>query len=157
MKQADKGIINKEAVTEKFTKYLTKKNYRRTTERYKILELVYSQPHHFTIEWLYEEMKSQGLRVSRATVYNTMQLLVECNLALKHQFGKNLAVYERVDNNEHYHLVCTVCNTVKEYKDANIVAALDAMEIKRFLPTQFSLNIYGVCSSCARKQRQKKI
>jgi Fur family ferric uptake transcriptional regulator len=154
MTQAEKEAKTKEAVKQVFSDYLANKNCRKTSERYKILDLVYSQPTHFKIEWLYEEMNKQGLRVSRATIYNTMQVLAECNLVLKHQFGKNISVYERAYNNDaHHHLICTVCNSVREYKNAAISASLDNIKIKSFTPAHYSLNIFGVCSKCAKKRK----
>jgi len=153
----DKLAEIREKVRALFTDYLSLKQCRKTNERYAILDLVYSNHEHFDIEWLYSEMINQGLRVSRATLYNTMQLLVECNLALKHQFGKNLTVYERsFDNDLHHHLVCTSCNKITEYKDPGLIKFISDNGIKRFTPSYYSLNIYGICSTCMKKAKKKK-
>ena len=145
-----------EIVNQKFTEYLTEKKYRKTPERYAILNLIYSSHQHFDMESLYKLMTKQNFRVSRATLYNTMQILVECNLVLKHQFGKNLSFYERAYNNElHHHLICTNCNTIREYKNAELKSVIQNRKIKNFTPSHYSLNVFGICNSCAKRFKIK--
>jgi Fur family ferric uptake transcriptional regulator len=151
-----------EIVNQKFTEYLTANNCRKTPERYAILNLIYSSHRHFDMDSLYKAMTEQNFRVSRATLYNTMQLLLECDLVLKHQFGENLSVYERAFNNElHHHLICTSCHTIKEYKSAELKSVIQSIKIKNFTPSHYSLYVFGICNSCSRqikvKTRQTKI
>ena len=146
-----------EIVNQKLTEYLTAKKCRRTPERYAILNLIYSNHRHFDMDSLYTAMNEQSFRVSRATLYNTMQILVECNLVLKHQFGQNLSIYERAYNNElHHHLICTDCHSIREYKNAEIKSIIQNSKIKRFSPSHYSLYIFGICSSCTRRQKIKE-
>ena len=153
----DKDNKIKEIVKQKFTDYLTANKYRKTPERYAILNLIYTEQRHFDMDSLYEAMNAQNFRVSRATLYNTMQLLLECKLVLKHQFGQNLSFYERAYNNDyHHHLICMDCNKIQEYKDIELKAIIQNKKIKRFVPSHYSLYIYGLCSSCARKIKKNE-
>src|SRR5215831_4962164 len=110
-----------EQVRQTFTEYLEKHQQRKTAERFAILEEIYSRSDHFDAEALYEEMKRKHYDISRATVYNTLELLQECELVTRHQFGNNQARYEKsYGYRQHDHLICLDCNKVLEFCDPRI-------------------------------------
>lgn len=147
-------------VKEEFTEYLTLRKHRKTPERFAILDYIYNTKGHFDMDTLYKSMIEMNFRVSRATLYNTIELLLDCGLVIKHQFGGNVSKYEKSYGNEnHDHIICTSCGEVRETKNSNLFTQAQQKKIKRFTVNYYSMYIYGICSKCshAKKMKLKKL
>ncbi len=147
----------KDTVRQIFTEYLNLNGHRKTPERFAILDTIYSIDGHFDMETLYSFMADhEKFRVSRATLYNTIILLMDARLVIKHQFG-NTSQYEKCYNRDtHHHQICTQCGKVVEFQNEDLQHAIEHTRLTRFNLTHYSLYLYGVCSRCNRLNKKKK-
>ena len=155
----------KEAVIKSVTRildnYLEVTRHRKTPERYTILRAIYSHKGHFTLEELREQLAEKyNFPVSRATLYNTLNLFREIRLVMPHRLQGTTKYEAYYGNDNHCHQICTICGKVTEINAPEIVAAIDNIHLKRFRKDGYTLYIYGVCSTCqakiTRKRRQEK-
>ena len=134
------------------TSYLETNSLRKTPERFAILDAVYEMTGHFTLEELGDKLiRDYHFPVSRATLYNTLNLFMQLRLVIRHRF-QGSTVYEACfDNTSHCHQICTVCGKVTEVKSDLIFEAIEATHLKRFRKDGYTLYIYGICSTCQAK------
>lgn len=153
----DEIVINKPTLQqsrERLTVFLQQRKLRRTPERFALLERVMSQTSHFSIEDFHSRLEAEGsFHVSKATVYNTMQIFLEAGIVRRHSFNGR-AQYEPVEpgGRNHHHLVCTRCGKVREIDDKNLADVVSHKRYPGFEPSYFSLYVYGLCPHCRRRK-----
>ena len=134
-------------VRERFLSFIKERGQRRTPERLAVLDALYATGDHLDADTLYMRLRQDGVSVSRATVYNTLDLLIESDLAVKHQFGRQQAKYERAYAYwQHDHLICEDCGEILEFCDPRLQQIQDTVaEIYGFDVSRHALTVYGRC------------
>ncbi|GAB3330265.1 transcriptional repressor [Marivirga atlantica] len=141
--------------------YLNDQGLRKTSERYAVLEEIYRLPQdeHIDVESLFLKMRNNEYTISRATVYNSIDLLVDCGLVVKHNFKDKNALYEPALTYEHHdHLVCNSCLKIKEFLDPDIENI--KKRVGKSLGSAINLHslvFYGDCTitNCENLERKK--
>jgi Fur family ferric uptake transcriptional regulator len=142
------------AAHEILAKYLRENGkLRATSERFAVLDAVLQSQGHFDAEGLYYRMITKGIKVSKATVYNTLDLLQNCGLVSKYRFAENTSRYEKAFGRpHHHHLICLECGDIIEFVNERLEKIQDEVcGDKNFDPQSSSLQIFGICSKCKRK------
>jgi Fur family ferric uptake transcriptional regulator len=146
------------AAHEEFRKYLKDGSHRITPERFEVLDYALDYEGHFGADELFLEMKNDNSNVSRATVYNTLELLASCDLLSKRNFGENKTRYEaKYGKKSHDHLICINCGAIKEFSEPNIEKMVEEVSKKLgFESSGHSFNIFGKCtnSSCKKNKNE---
>jgi len=137
-----------------FADFLKKKGLKTTRERTALFEEIFSTHRHFDADDLVMRMREKGMKISRATVYRTLELLTECNLVGRVRLNEEKYRYERLHMGEHHdHLVCTSCGKIVEFIEPRIEKLQDVVcEKYGFLATSHSHQIRGLCTACQKRQ-----
>lgn len=133
-----------------FTDFLRERHLRKTPERYAILEKASGLSAHFDVDQLYNALEEEGYHVSRATVYNTLEILCEAGILNRHIFATNQARYEMA-RGSHLHLICRKCGKIREVGDSSLLTRLISENYEGFYPEYSSSSVYGLCAQCSDK------
>ena len=142
--------------TARFAEYLQANNLRLTPERRAVFEVILTLDGHFDAEELLEFLRRRKKRVSRATLYRTLDHLREAGLVKVHRFGHGHSLYEHIVGRKHHdHMVCTRCGTVIEFVNDEIERLQEAMcKLHSFKSTSHVMEIFGVCAECQAKEKK---
>jgi Fur family ferric uptake transcriptional regulator len=137
----------------RFQDFLQQQGQKLTTERSALVREIFSTHYHFEADELLFKMKQKSVKISRATVYRTLELLVKSGLVRRVHLGEDHYHYEHVSGNSHHdHLICTACGGVIEFHDELLEQRQrEICEKKKFTPTFHNLQILGICDACRRK------
>lgn len=136
------------------TSYLERNGCRKTPERYAILEAAYGMGSYFTLESLSDKLAESHFNVSRATLYNTMRLFIELRLIIRHRFQTGTRYEACLATSSHCHQICTVCGSITDIDIPEMANVMRGVKLKRFRGEQYTLYVYGVCSSCTYRIRK---
>ncbi len=144
--------MNNEREKEIFLEHLRKRGRRVTAERLAVCEEIFRQHGHVDADDLLAAMQRRGVKISRATVYRNLDLLVECDLVRKYRLGRDRYLYEHLHPGQrHDHLVCRECGRVVEFVSPGIRALQrEICKAHGFDPSEQTLQISGCCRACKR-------
>jgi Fur family ferric uptake transcriptional regulator len=134
-----------------FRRYLREQGLPVTLQREVVAEVVFNSSEHLSVEDIEAELKRQGERIGKATIYRTMEILVRSGLVEEHDFGEGFKRYEHLFGQQpvHEHLICTHCSKVTEFRSPEVERIqAEAAALHGFLPARHRLEIYGLCSHC---------
>lgn len=132
-----------------FKTYLKENQHRITNERFEIMKYALEYKGHFGADDLFLAMKQKDSNISRATVYNTLELLVDCGLLYKRQFGDNINRYESAfERSQHDHLICKDCGKIHEFTHPKIQEIINELSKElNFEISSYTFNIFGKCKN----------
>ena len=140
----------------RFQEFLQQQGLKLTSERIGLVREIFSTHYHFEADELLGKMREKDVKISRATVYRTLELLVKSGMVRRVHLGEDHYHYEHVTGNSHHdHLICTACGGVIEFHDEELEQKqLEICARKKFTPTFHNLQILGICDPCRRKGQQ---
>ena len=123
---------------------------KRSSKRDLIVNVFLRQEGHLTADDLVELIRREDQRISRATIYRTLQWMVDAGIARKVDFGEGRFRFEHSYRHpRHFHLICKTCNRTFEFLSSDIEALVEEVAAARnFTPRQSVLQIHGTCEAC---------
>jgi Fur family ferric uptake transcriptional regulator len=159
-------------IQDSFSAYLESKKEkdkgrRKTEVRFAILSEICGFPKHFDMDMLQNKLNDNKFHVSKATLYNTLNVLIDAGLVVRHQFDAGLVVHRphqspipaqyelRKKAETHQHFICTQCHRVREIKKPHPVENNFNTSKNRLAPEYVSVCVYGLCGRCRSKTQRE--
>ncbi len=142
-----------------FEAYLRERGLKLTQARRDLLNVIFDDHGHFTADELYDRCRKAGLRVSKATLYRTLTILLDCKLLVDHDFGEGAKHFEHSFGHRHHdHMVCLACREIIEFRSEDLERLQDrAAHELGFSPVRHATTVFGVCAACARTERGREV
>lgn len=133
-----------------FREFIRNKGLRNTPEREEVVNLVFSIHDHFDVDELYLRLRRKNEKISKATVYRTIPLLLESGLIQEAYFEDGHVHYEHIYGHEHHcHLRCLDCGKIVEFKEKSVLGVEEEVGDRfDFMVTGHKLEVYGYCDKC---------
>jgi len=133
-----------------FRKYLERRGLKLTAERQALFEELFARHEHLEADELLVRLRAKHKKISRATIYRTLELLVDSGIVGRVRIGETGYRYERMRAGDHHdHLICNECGRVIEFREPRIESLQDEVyERYGFLPLSHSHQLRGVCKQC---------
>jgi Fur family ferric uptake transcriptional regulator len=149
--------VRNEKAAEVFRTFLKQGKNRITPERFEVLDAALEHDGHFGADDLFILLKNLKSKVSRATVYNTLELLAQCDLLSKRNFGDNLNRFEsNFKRQTHDHLICVDCGKIVEFSDPRLIKIPQEVSDKLgFEMDSYSFNIFARCKNQKECKKRK--
>lgn len=148
--------LNNSVIVKNFCGFLKKGNYRKTPERFAILDKALSFSKPFTADQLMAQLKGGAFKVSQSSVYSNLELFVKAGIFCRFfNEGIQKLQFTRVSHVRFIHLVCLNCGKVKVGKDLALAEELHAKRYAAFSEQYRVLCVNGLCSTCSRKKKQQ--
>lgn len=137
--------------------YIILKKLRRTPERNYLLKLIYDRNDHFGAEDLFHAIDKNQFNISKATVYNSLELFLECGIVTKHYLNNNTSIYEKAYGfKQHDHFICQECKKIIEFCDPRLYQIKKSLEeVLKVEINSHQLYLYGKCMDKACKTKKK--
>jgi Fur family ferric uptake transcriptional regulator len=136
-----------------FSEYLKHRKLRHTAERDAIFTKICQTKNLFTLDMIWKQLEDNNFHVSRASIYNTIELLLDAKIVVRHPFTSTIIQYELKCIAEHHHYtICTSCGAVGVIKNDKINKYFSGYKIPKFTSEYYTLYFYGTCSKCKYKQ-----
>lgn len=132
--------------------------FKSTPQRDEIARWVFTTHDHFTVDDIIHNFRERGRKISTATAYRVVQMMLQLNLLLEHDFGRGTRYYEHTPGHAHHdHIICNDCGKIFEFSNDDMEKLKNEISAKMgFAMTRHTLSIYGDCTRCTPEEKEAR-